>query len=178
MRISVVDVGSKTVRLVVADAEGGVPLPVHTAKWRLRLADEVRPGAPIPQTAVDRLTEAVAEADRTADKWGAAGPLAFATAVVRAAPNRREVLRAVRAETGVELCTLPGEVEAELTFLAARRWMGWRAGPLALLDIGGGSLEVAFGRGADLDLLRCEAPRSPAVGLGPGRGGGRLRWVL
>ncbi|MER5297264.1 Ppx/GppA family phosphatase [Streptomyces pharetrae] len=147
MRISVVDVGSKTVRLVVADAEGGVPLPVHTAKWRLRLADEVRPGAPIPQTAVDRLAEAVAEADLTAGKWGAAGPLAFATAVVRAAPNRREVLQAVRRRTGVELCTLPGELEAELTFLAARRWMGWRSGPLALLDIGGGSLEVAFGRG-------------------------------
>ncbi|HZF91715.1 Ppx/GppA family phosphatase [Streptomyces sp.] len=147
MRISVVDVGSKTVRLVVADAEGGVPLPVHTAKWRLRLADEVQPGAPIPQTAVDRLAEAVADADRTASKWGAAGPLAFATAVVRAAPNRREVLRAVRQRTGVELCTLPGELEAELTFLAARRWMGWRSGPLALLDIGGGSLEVAFGRG-------------------------------
>jgi exopolyphosphatase/guanosine-5'-triphosphate,3'-diphosphate pyrophosphatase len=153
MRISVVDVGSKTVRLVVADAEGGVPLPVHTAKWRLRLADEVRPGEPIPRTAVERLAEAVAEADRTAGKWGAAGPLAFATAVVRAAPNRREVLRAVRAETGVELCTLPGEVEAELTFLAARRWMGWRAGPLALLDIGGGSLEVAFGPGRLPDFV-------------------------
>ena len=40
MRISVVDVGSNTVRLVVADAEGGVPLPVHTAKWRLRLAEQ------------------------------------------------------------------------------------------------------------------------------------------
>ncbi|GHH04615.1 hypothetical protein GCM10018780_35250 [Streptomyces lanatus] len=35
----------------------------------------------------------------------------------------------------------------DLTFLGARRWMGWRSGPLALFDIGGGSLEVAFGRG-------------------------------
>ncbi|MZG18168.1 Ppx/GppA family phosphatase, partial [Streptomyces sp. SID5914] len=43
MRISVVDVGSNTVRLMVADAEGGVPLPVHTAKWRLRLSEQVRP---------------------------------------------------------------------------------------------------------------------------------------
>lgn len=67
--------------------------------------------------------------------------------MVRGAPNRHEVLRTVRERTGVELCTLPGEVEAELTFLAARRWMGWRCGPLAMLDIGGGSLEVAFGRG-------------------------------
>ncbi|MEU6372367.1 Ppx/GppA family phosphatase [Streptomyces sp. NPDC046909] len=153
MRISVVDVGSNTVRLVVADAEGGVPLPVHTAKWRLRLSEEVEPGGPLPEAAVERLVEAVAEASRTAAKWGASAPLAFATAVVRGAPNRAEVLHAVRSRTGVGLCTLPGELEAELTFLGARRWMGWRAGPLALLDIGGGSLEVAFGRGRVPDFV-------------------------
>ncbi|MEW2048843.1 Ppx/GppA family phosphatase [Streptomyces sp. NBC_00377] len=153
MRISVLDVGSNTVRLVVSDAAGGVPLPVHTAKWRLRLSEQVAPGDPIPDEAVERLVAAVASAARTADRWGAAGPLAFATAVVRSAPNRREVLRAVRARTGVALCTLPGEVEAELTFLGARRWMGWRCGPLALLDIGGGSFEVAFGRGRLPDFV-------------------------
>ncbi|MFI6854056.1 Ppx/GppA family phosphatase [Streptomyces sp. NPDC050416] len=153
MRISVVDVGSNTVRLVVADADGGVPLPVHTAKWRLRLSEQVTPGGPIPEQAVEQLVHAVAEASRTATRWGAAAPLAFATAVVRGASNRHEVLHAVRTRTGVDLCTLPGEVEAELTFLGARRWMGWRSGPLALLDIGGGSLEVAFGRGRLPDFV-------------------------
>ncbi|MGW0841909.1 Ppx/GppA phosphatase family protein [Streptomyces sp. NPDC002787] len=153
MRMSVVDVGSNTVRLVVADAEGGVPLPVHTAKWRLRLSEQVPPGGDVPEEAVRRLCDAVAAAARTAERWGASTPLAFATAVVRSAPNCREVLRTVRAETGVLICTLPGEVEAELTFLGARRWMGWRSGPLALLDIGGGSLEVAFGRGRLPDFV-------------------------
>ncbi|WP_189704277.1 Ppx/GppA phosphatase family protein [Streptomyces anandii] len=153
MRISVVDVGSNTVRLVVADAEGGVPLPVHTAKWRLRLSEQVGPGEDIPEEALERLVRAVGEAGRTAARWGAAPPPAFATAVVRGAPNRLEVLRTVRERTGIYLCTLPGEVEAELTFLGARRWMGWRSGPLALLDIGGGSLEVAFGRGRLPDFV-------------------------
>lgn len=153
MRISVVDVGSNTVRLVVADADGGVPLPVHTAKWRLRLSELVTPGGPIPEQAVEQLVHAVAEASRTAARWGATAPPAFATAVVRGASNRHEVLHTVRARTGVDLCTLPGEVEAELTFLGARRWMGWRSGPLALLDIGGGSLEVAFGRGRLPDFV-------------------------
>ncbi|MGW3990484.1 Ppx/GppA phosphatase family protein [Streptomyces sp. NPDC004830] len=153
MRISVVDVGSNTVRLVVADAVGGVPLPVHTAKWRLRLSEQVPPGGAIPEQAVESLVDAVAEAGRTAARWGAGGPPAFATAVVRNAPNRQEVLHAVRSRTGVDLCTLPGEVEAELTFLGARRWMGWRSGPLALLDIGGGTLEVAFGRGRLPDFV-------------------------
>ncbi|WDO04338.1 Ppx/GppA family phosphatase [Streptomyces murinus] len=147
MRVSVVDAGSNTVRLVIADVEGGVPLPVHTVKWKLRLSEQVGPDGTIAEEAVERLVAAVAEAGDTALRWKAAGPLAFATAVVRGAPNRTEVLERVVAGTGIRMCTLPGETEAELTFLAARRWLGWKAGPLALLDIGGGSLEVAFGRG-------------------------------
>ncbi|MFD0555118.1 Ppx/GppA family phosphatase [Streptomyces rectiviolaceus] len=147
MRISVIDVGSNTVRLAVADAVGGAPLPVHTAKRRLRLSQLVGPSRELGPEAVERLADAVATARAEAGRWGSGEPYVFATAVVRDAPNRDEILRTVRAETGVPLQVLPGEVEAELIFLAARRWMGWRAGPLAVLDIGGGSLEVAFGRG-------------------------------
>lgn len=153
MRISVVDVGSKTVRLVVADAQGGVALPVHTAKWPLRLSEQLTPQGGIAEPAVERIVTAVAEARRTASRWGATEPLAFATTVVRSATNCQEVLDAVHDGAGVDLCTLPGEVEAELTFLAARRWMGWRSGPLAMLDIGGGTLEVAFGRGRLPDFV-------------------------
>ncbi|MEU2560451.1 Ppx/GppA family phosphatase [Streptomyces longispororuber] len=147
MRVSVLDVGSRTARLVVVDAGSGAPLPVHTAKWKLRLGEQVEPGGPLGEESVERLAHAVASAAATAERWGAGRPLAFATAVIRDAPNRKEVLRAVAARTGVWLRTLPGELEAELTFLGARRWLGWRAGPLVLMDIGGGSLEVAFGRG-------------------------------
>ncbi|MFD9905349.1 Ppx/GppA family phosphatase [Streptomyces sp. NPDC059063] len=147
MRVSVLDVGSRTVRLVVVDADSGAPLPVHTAKWKLRLYERVRPGEPLGSRAQRDLAQAVAAAAGLAERWGSAPPLAFATAVVRDAPNRPDVLRTVHARTGVRLCTLPGELEAELTFLGARRWLGWRAGPLVLLDLGGGSLEVAFGRG-------------------------------
>ncbi|WP_030688289.1 hypothetical protein [Streptomyces sp. NRRL B-1347] len=147
MRVSVLDVGSRTARLVVVDTGSGAPLPVHTAKWKLRLGERVEPGGPLCEESVRSLGRAVTAASATAERWGAGRPLAFATAVVRDAPNRREVLRAVGARTGVWLRTLPGELEAELTFLGARRWLGWRAGPLVLIDIGGGSLEVAFGRG-------------------------------
>lgn len=153
MRMSVVDVGSRTVRLMIADVVGGVPLPVHTAKWKLRLSEYLKPGGPVPKQCVRQLVEAVRAAAQMARQYGSAEPLAFATAIVRAAPNRDEVLRTVRTMTGIQLCTLPGEVEAELTFLAARRWMGWRSGSLAVFDIGGGSLEVAFGRGRLPDFV-------------------------
>ncbi|TLS47882.1 Ppx/GppA family phosphatase [Streptomyces montanus] len=146
MRMGVLDVGSNTVRLVIAETDGAVPLPVHTAKRRLRLSEHVERGGHLPDEQVARIVDAVAAARSEGRRWGVTRPFAFATAIVRDAPNRQEILRRVSTETGVPLHILPGEVEAELTFLAARRWMGWRAGPLAMLDIGGGSLEVAFGR--------------------------------
>jgi exopolyphosphatase / guanosine-5'-triphosphate,3'-diphosphate pyrophosphatase len=55
------------------------------------------------------------------------------------------VLGRVRDETGVDLQVLSGADEARLTFLAVRRWFGWSSGRLLVLDIGGGSLEVAIG---------------------------------
>src|ERR1035438_9269209 len=71
--------------------------------------------------------------------------LAFATSAIREAPNGEAVLARVRAETGVELQVLSGEDESKLTFLAVRRWFGWSSGRVLVMDIGGGSLEIAAG---------------------------------
>ena len=57
---------------------------------------------------------------------------------------------------------LPGPDEARLTFLAARRWFGWSSGRLLLLDIGGGSLEIATG-------LDEEPDSAVSLPLGAGR---------
>ncbi|MFJ7075442.1 Ppx/GppA family phosphatase [Streptomyces sp. NPDC098781] len=152
MRISVLDAGSNTVRLAVCDVGDGVPLPVHTAKWKLRLSEQVDGDGRLGEEATEHLVKALSAAVDMARQWDAPEPLAFATAVVRDAPDRAEVLSTVHGRTGLRLRVLPGEAEARLTFLGARRWMGWRSGPLALFDIGGGSLEVAFGRGRTPDF--------------------------
>ena len=77
--------------------------------------------------------------------------MAFVTSAIREAPNGDDVLARVRAETGVDLQLLSGEDEARLTFLAARRWFGWSSGTLLVVDIGGGSLELAAGMDEDPD---------------------------
>ena len=87
----------------------------------------------------------VQEALQAAEDKGVEDLLPFATSAVREATNADEVLARVKAETGVELQVLTGAEEARLTFLAARRWFGWSAGKLLVLDIGGGSLEIAYG---------------------------------
>src|SRR5690606_26087128 len=104
------------------------------------------------EAGVERLVEAVAEARAAADKLGVEDLLAFATSAVREAANGPRVLQRVREETGVDLRTLAGEDEARLTFLAVRRWFGWSAGKLLVVDIGGGSLEIAAGADEDPEL--------------------------
>ncbi|MEH1128543.1 Ppx/GppA phosphatase family protein [Micromonospora sp. CPCC 206061] len=145
MRLGVLDVGSNTAHLLVADAGGGLPLPVHAKKTKLRLAERVNKTGTLSAGAIDRLATAVAGAVGHARNWAVQELFGYATAAVRDAPNRDAALAAVRERAGIELGLLDGAEEAELTFLAARRWMGWRAGPLLLLDIGGGSLEIAYG---------------------------------
>ncbi|GHC75161.1 Ppx/GppA phosphatase family protein [Streptomyces collinus] len=163
MRLGVLDVGSNTVHLLVVDAHpGACPLPAHSHKAELRLAQLLDDDGAIGPHGVDRLVSVVKEALQAAEDKGVEEVLPFATSAVREARNADEVLERVRAETGVELQVLTGSEEARLTFLAARRWFGWSAGKLLVLDIGGGSLEVAYGMDEEPDA-------AASLPLGAGR---------
>jgi exopolyphosphatase/guanosine-5'-triphosphate,3'-diphosphate pyrophosphatase len=153
MRLGVLDVGSNTVHLLVVDAHRGAhPWPTHSEKAVLRLAEQLGPGGSLSEAGAEALVVAVAGARRAADRLRVDDLLAFATSAVRDATNGPEVLRLVRARTGVDLQVLPGEDEARTTFLAVRRWFGWSAGRLLVLDIGGGSLEIAAGGDEESEL--------------------------
>ncbi|MCT9082006.1 Ppx/GppA phosphatase family protein [Streptomyces fulvoviolaceus] len=146
MRLGVLDVGSNTVHLLVVDAHPGArPLPAHSHKAELRLAQLLDEAGAIGPEGVEKLIGVVQEALQAAEDKGVEDLLPFATSAVREASNADDVLARVQAETGVELQVLTGAEEARLTFLAARRWFGWSAGKLLVLDIGGGSLEIAYG---------------------------------
>ncbi|MFE1856043.1 Ppx/GppA phosphatase family protein [Streptomyces sp. NPDC059489] len=146
MRLGVLDVGSNTVHLLVVDAHPGArPLPAHSHKADLRLAQLLDGAGAIGRDGVDKLIAVILGALQAAEDKGVVELLPFATSAVREASNVDEVLARVKDATGVELQVLTGEEEARLTFLAARRWFGWSAGKLLVLDIGGGSLEIAYG---------------------------------
>lgn len=146
MRLGVLDVGSNTVHLLVVDAHPGArPLPAHSHKVELRLAQLLDDAGAIGPKGVDKLVTVIQDALEAAEDKGVEDLLPFATSAVREASNADDVLARVQAETGVELQVLTGSEEARLTFLAARRWFGWSAGKILVLDIGGGSLEIAYG---------------------------------
>ncbi|MEU6390033.1 Ppx/GppA phosphatase family protein [Streptomyces sp. NPDC046939] len=152
MRLGVLDVGSNTVHLLVVDAHGGArPLPAHSHKAELRLAQLLDERGAIGAEGVERLVRTVLDALEAAEDKGVEDLLPFATSAVREASNADEVLARVKEATGVELRVLSGEEEARLTFLAVRRWFGWSAGTLLVLDIGGGSLEIAYGMDEEPD---------------------------
>jgi exopolyphosphatase/guanosine-5'-triphosphate,3'-diphosphate pyrophosphatase len=153
MRLGVLDVGSNTVHLLVVDAhQGAHPWPAYSEKVELRLTERIGADGKLSRAGADALVEAAAKARDAAASHETEDFLAFATSAVRDATNSAAVLRRVRDETGVDLQVLSGEAEAIMTFLAVRRWFGWSAGRLLVLDIGGGSLEIASGIDEEPDI--------------------------
>lgn len=164
MRLGVLDVGSNTVHLLVVDAHPGArPLAAAGEKRELRLAQLIDQDGRIGPAGERRLVAALQSARRSAEELGVEDFTAFATSALREAVNADELLDRVRKATEVDLRVIDGPEEARLTFLAARRWYGWSAGRLLLVDIGGGSLEIATGIDED-----------PSVAFSLPLGAGRL----
>ena len=150
MRLGVLDVGSNTIHLQVVDGHlGGPPVPNSSHKSVIRLTEYLDESGAITPTGIERITESILNNMKSAEHLNIDELLAFATSAIREATNSDEVISHVNEACNIDLQVLSGEEEARFTFLAARRWLGWSAGDLLVLDIGGGSLEIA--RGAEED---------------------------
>ena len=153
MRLGVLDVGSNTVHFLVVDAHHGArPLPVYKHKAELRLGEHIEEGNRLSSDCARQLRQFVSDALQIAEDKGVEELIAFATSAVRDAENGDEVLAKIKSESMVDIRVLSGPEEARLTFLAARRWFGWSSGMVLVLDIGGGSLEIAAGSDEDPDV--------------------------
>ena len=146
MRLGVLDVGSNTVHLQVVDASPGArPNPNINHKEDLRLAEYLSADGFISAEGARLLREAIKRALDAAKSAEIDELLPFATSALREAVNGAEIISRINADFEIDLQVLSGEDEARITFLAARRWYGWSSGRLLMVDIGGGSLELAVG---------------------------------
>ncbi|MSW66905.1 MAG: Ppx/GppA family phosphatase [Actinobacteria bacterium] len=153
MRMGVLDIGSNTVHLLLVDAHyGAAPIPASKLKIPLRLAEHLTPEGNVDDVAVETLIQFIRKAQDLAEDLGVTELMAFATSAIRDAGNGVNVLNRLVEETGLQVEVLSGEDEARMTFLAVRRWFGWSAGRLLVLDIGGGSLELASGVDEEPDV--------------------------
>jgi exopolyphosphatase/guanosine-5'-triphosphate,3'-diphosphate pyrophosphatase len=144
----VLDVGCHSALLSVVRRRTGPALePVFSRKVRLRLQETLAPDGGLGESGVRSVQQAVAKAVAADPRLNLPEVFAFATSVIRDAPDCEEVIAEVARTTGVRLRVLPGEEEARLAYVAARQWAGPASGPLLVLDIGGGTLEIATGTG-------------------------------
>lgn len=138
---------------MIADlAPGRPPEPVASWKQPVRVAEATDRQGVIRPEAIRSLVGAVTASAAAALAHHVDRLIPFATSAVRDATNRDAVLGEIEAATGIRVGFMTGEEEARLTFRAARGWLGWSAGRILLLDIGGGSLEIACGSGRYPDL--------------------------
>lgn len=127
------------------------------------MAEHLSADGTVDESAIRQLIEFIREGQQLAEDMGATELMAFATSAIRDAPNGDEVLQRIRKLTGLQIDVLSGDDEARMTFLAVRRWFGWSTGRLLVVDIGGGSLELAAG-----------ADEAPDVAVSLPLGAGRM----
>jgi len=146
MRLGVLDVGSNTVHLQVVDTSPGArPNPTFNYKEELKLTQYLQENNQISDEGVEKLRACINRAIQQSASVQTQELLPFATSALREAVNGEEIISKINKDFHIDLQVLSGEEEAKLTFLAARRWFGWSSGRLLMIDIGGGSLELAVG---------------------------------
>jgi exopolyphosphatase / guanosine-5'-triphosphate,3'-diphosphate pyrophosphatase len=147
-RLAAVDIGTNSVRLLVADVDGvghDAELTPLDRRMRItRLGQGVDRSRRLHPDAVTRTVDALQEYRGALDELGVARLRATATSAARDAANRDEFFRAAAAALGVEPELLPGDEEARLSFLGATAELDEPA-PYLVVDIGGGSTEFVVG---------------------------------
>jgi exopolyphosphatase/guanosine-5'-triphosphate,3'-diphosphate pyrophosphatase len=146
MRLGVLDVGSNTVHLQIVDTSPGArPNPTFNYKEELKLTQYISSDNLVSDEGIEKLRSSIKRAIEQSASVQTQELLPFATSALREASNGEEIINSINKDFKIDLQVLSGEEEAKLTFLAARRWFGWSSGRLLVIDIGGGSLEMAVG---------------------------------
>jgi len=145
VRVAVLDLGTNSTRLLVADVHDGKVEEIDRRTTITRLGQGVDETGRLADEAMERVYGAVAEYRAIIDQLGAEKVLAVATSAVRDAANGDEFREALKSRFGIRAEVIPGEEEARLTFLGATSARP-DDDPTLVLDIGGGSTEFVVGR--------------------------------
>ena len=144
-RVAAIDCGTNSIRLLIADIAGGNFKEVLRTMEIVRLGQGVDQNKAFHPDAIDRTLKAVELfRDQIASK-GVEKIRFCATSATRDASNRNLFIDGVRDILGIEVEVIPGEEEAELSFIGATKELRQSDAPFLVVDIGGGSTEFVFG---------------------------------
>jgi exopolyphosphatase/guanosine-5'-triphosphate,3'-diphosphate pyrophosphatase len=146
MLCAAIDIGSNTTRVLVAEPREGQLNKVMEQRAYTRIGKSTTKDGSITQPMIHEVGEVVATQVRLAEELGAKAIKAVATAAIREARNRDEVVQAVGEVSGVEVEVLSEEEEGRLAFIGATKTLGHPVeGRVAVVDVGGGSSEIVLG---------------------------------
>jgi exopolyphosphatase / guanosine-5'-triphosphate,3'-diphosphate pyrophosphatase len=141
-----IDIGSNTTRLLVAEVEEGRLREVQARRVFTQIGASLGPDGHIPGPKVEETARVTAELVEEARRLGVDSLTVLGTAAVREAANGAELQAALRERAGVDLRVIDGKEEAALSFAGACHALEASDGRLAVVDVGGGSTEIAVGR--------------------------------
>jgi exopolyphosphatase/guanosine-5'-triphosphate,3'-diphosphate pyrophosphatase len=154
-RIAVVDIGTNSTRLLIADVEAGQVHALERRSTVTRLGEGVDSTGRLGEEPMERVFRTLADYRAAIDALGGAeDAVAVLTSAVRDADNGAEFTATVRERFGLDAKTIPGEEEARLTFVGATSDGAAPSteGPLLVFDIGGGSTEFIVGSDGELSF--------------------------
>jgi exopolyphosphatase/guanosine-5'-triphosphate,3'-diphosphate pyrophosphatase len=153
-RVAAIDIGSNSIRQIVADvsAEGAIQV-VDEMKAAPRLGSGLTESGALSDTSMHSALEAIERMATLARQLGAERIDAVATSAVREASNSQAFLAEIQRVTGLEVRVLSGDEEARLSFRSAVAHFDMGVGRTVVMDIGGGSLELALSAEGIIDRL-------------------------
>lgn len=144
-RLAAIDIGSNSIRLIVAEAEPeGTYRVLDDEREVARLGEGVSEDGRLDEGAVARAAGTVARMRGIAEGYGVRVIRAVATSAVRDASNRARIVDLMRERTGLEVEVVSGEEEARLAWLSASRAFDLTGARVAVVDLGGGSAQVVL----------------------------------
>jgi len=145
IRIAAIDIGSNSIRQIIADVSPtGTIRVVDEMKAAPRLGAGIHETGELSREAGDAAIEALGRMEALARQLGARRTRAVATSAVRDAGNSEDWLARVKLETGLDVEVLDGDDEARLSFRSAQAHFDLGIGRAAVIDVGGGSLELVL----------------------------------
>jgi exopolyphosphatase/guanosine-5'-triphosphate,3'-diphosphate pyrophosphatase len=159
MRCAVLDIGSNSIKFLVAERKGRSTRVVSESSESTRLAEDLIQTGQLKETAIRRTLRALRRLRSEAKELGVKAIYAVATSAVRDSKNRKLFLKEAGAILGTRILLLPGDEEAETIFVGVASDPHWRERDLFVIDVGGGSGEWIQGK-----ALRIERRESLPLG--------------
>ena len=164
MRVASIDVGTNAIRFLAAEFEDDVSYRViDETRLPIRMGHSVFNGEGIAAGVAEEAAEGLAQFSLRMKDLSITRYRAVATSAVRESTNRRDFLRRVRTRAGLRLEVISGSEEIRLVHAAVRRRLSMGQDPWVMVELGGGSVEIALAN--DSRVMWCETHAMGAVRL-------------